>query len=682
MFKISAPAWRPWALIALLFTSASRPAMASLFTPPDAPFILRHDEQVVAVPLAAGPVSAAQASLAAARAANPDAVLVARLNGSLEVEDAPLQLGSRTCLILGPDARITLSPHSTALPQPATLVQIRDAENVAISSAGPDHGILDGGGQAVDGITVYHCGRLHFDALTIRHCQAALVYTGRNPEAVNDACSLTRSQIAHCQIGLDVLNTAGFMCLENTFQANANWAVALHSAHGVVAGNEFRENGAGIISGSAFGLVARNQFTGGRISLLLRPESRGNLVTDNTCRGDNGQCVLAGTNNLLYGNHWGTCMATNLGGTNNLCLEASPAPAGLTQFNPPTFAHPHDNPAIVPGLGRYDLTLAGATNRYEPADLAPVQTALQAARSDHPNDVLVLHLQGHFLSRSPEGMTVPPNTCVILEGSLRGDLGAALDPVYDRAAPLSQLVHLPDSGYAAFSGGFLDGGRQVFIGINATNPGTALIEGVNIKSCVREGIHTKGRGNHAPLVVSDCTISANGGRGLWIHVASQVYALGNTCVANQSDGIDLDAGAHNCFAVFNTSGGNRRHGVFVEEAVSGNLVLGNQLTGNQASGVHVWNQAVPGNTGGNVVAANRCQANRKGISVGGRAADRTANDNLFFNNPCQDNCELDWSPGNAHAPGNYFAQSVLGESTAKKAAPVKAGAYFFSLPGQ
>ncbi len=47
----------------------------------------------------------------------------------------------------------------------------------------------------------------------------------------------------------------------------------------------------------------------------------------------------------------------------------------------------------------------------------------------------------------------------------------------------------------------------------------------------------------------------------------------------------------------------RRHGVFIEEAISHNIVFGNQLNANHQAGVHVWNEEVVGNTGPNLIAA-------------------------------------------------------------------------------
>ena len=68
------------------------------------------------------------------------------------------------------------------------------------------------------------------------------------------------------------------------------------------------------------------------------------------------------------------------------------------------------------------------------------------------------------------------------------------------------------------------------------------------------------------------------------------------------------------------------------------------------------------NTGLNVVSANECNGNRRGTSVGGRASDMTANQNLFFNNVCRGNRLNGVSSGNSCARDNYFSQIVVGQS--------------------
>ena len=220
---------------------------------------------------------------------------------------------------------------------------------------------------------------------------------------------------------------------------------------------------------------------------------------------------------------------------------------------------------------------------------------------------------------------------------------------------------MPKTGYSSVSGGKLDCARQAFFPINAKTGSVAVIEGVSLASGAREGINTKTRSKD-PVFIYRCNVYANGGRGIWAHVCTRVHSIANNCVANNMDGIDLDAGSIDGTALFNTCTGNRRHGVFIEEGITHNIAFANTLNANLQAGVHVWNEEVKKNTGLNVISANECNGNRRGTSVGGRASDMTANQNFFFNNICRDNWLNGILAGNSHATGNFFSQIVVGQS--------------------
>jgi nitrous oxidase accessory protein NosD len=147
---------------------------------------------------------------------------------------------------------------------------------------------------------------------------------------------------------------------------------------------------------------------------------------------------------------------------------------------------------------------------------------------------------------------------------------------------------------------------------------------------------------------------------------------------NSMDGIDLDAHSDDGTALFNVCSGNQRQGIFIEEAIRHHIAFGNQLAGNRQSGIHIWNEEVEGNTGSNVVAANECFDNFRGISLGARAADRTAHGNLLFNNICRQNREIGLRTGNTHARENYISQTVVwGNQAEDLQNPGSARAYLF-----
>jgi nitrous oxidase accessory protein NosD len=117
--------------------------------------------------------------------------------------------------------------------------------------------------------------------------------------------------------------------------------------------------------------------------------------------------------------------------------------------------------------------------------------------------------------------------------------------------------------------------------------------------------------------------------------------------------------------------------VFIEEAVLNNIVFGNHLDGN-GTGIHVWNEEVKGNTGPNLISANHCSSNRRGIGLGARADDKTAHGNFFFNNVCTENREDGMMSGNSKSTENYFSQSVT-HGNPKQDIGFSEKAFFFNV---
>ena len=676
LFKIS---------LALALTVQTAMASEHFFTPAEAAFAVSPKEVIHKLRLTGGTAEAAQKLIDAARKESPEALLQIEATGKLKVGAVPLRLGSRMMLVISPGGGVTASAKSKA----TSLISIARAETVSISSSGPGHAVLDGGGsKTISGIVVAGGKRINLDQLSVIRCgKVGIDYLGGDAEAVNEAGSVTRCHFQENGNGLQIDTTAGFMCLDNEFKAQSGTALAIDSLNSVVAGNHFSGNHAAIVSGSDRGVITRNEI-GDSAALELTAASTGNLVSENRGTATGLQLKLAGSkqqlfHNDLQGNATLAPESQEILLMGNAGLQADPTATGLKLFNPPTFDRPHHDPQIVAGMGRFDLTVPGGiskepkTVKPEPVDLDVVQKAVDQARAEHPNDVIALKLEGKYISRSPNGLKLPPNTCLILDGLILADHGTPLDPLWVRGEPVSQIIQLPSTGYSSVSGGKLDGGRQASYPINANTGSTALIEGVTLVSGARDGIYTKARDSKDPLFIFRCSVIANNGRGIWAHVASRIHSIANFCVGNKMDGIDLDAGANDCTALFNVSSGNGRHGVFIEEAVNHQIVFGNTLSGNGSAGVHVWNEEVKGNTGLNVIAANECGTNRRGVSAGGRADDRTANGNLFFNNVCRQNRLDGASAGNSHAKGNYFSQCVVGQNLEKDLSTTDSAAPFF-----
>lgn len=673
-------------LSAILFTNTSLiHAAEKFFTPPDATFILSPNEQINRVTLAEGSVDDAQKLIDAARASAPGAFLMIDAQGTLEVEANPLRLGSRMCLRFLPTASIQANEDATA----SILISIVDAEFVSIKSAGPGLALIDGGKKQLVGISVTGGSRINFDQLAVLRCGVVgLDFKGKDATAVNQAASVTRSQFEANGAGLRVDATAGFQCLDNIFKGQTGAALTINSRASVVAGNEFFGNKAAIVSSSDRGVIARNRI-GDVAALAITAAGVGQLVTENIGTAKDLQITLAGSTQQLFRNSFqGTATlasdAKDIFLIGNTGLNVDPASPGLKLFNPPTYRQPHSDALIVAGMGRFDLPpITGGKNKKgneegtPPVDISVVQEALNAAREERPNDVLVLKLQGEFVSKSLAGLELPPNTCLILDGRILSDLGLPLDPPWVRGEPVGQVIMLPKTGYSSVSGGKLDAGRQANHPLNAFKGSIAVIENVNLTAGMRDGINTKARNKDHPMFIYRCNVYGNNARGIWAHVATRVHSIANNCAGNNTDGIDLDAHAIDCTALFNTSNGNRRHGVFIEEGVDHNIVFGNTLNDNFTAGIHVWNEEVKQNTGMNVISANECNGNYRGTSVGGRADDKTSHDNLFFNNITRYNRLNGILAGNSKAKGNYFTQCVIGQNVQDDINP-HADAVFFN----
>jgi hypothetical protein len=646
---------------------------------------LGPSEQIKRVTLAQGSVDKAQKLIDAARAASPEAFLIIDAQGTLEVEANPLRLGSKMCLSFSPSSSIQADGDTTA----SNLISIVDSEFVSIKSAGPGLALIDGGKKQLVGISVTGGSRINFDQLAVMRCGlAGLDFKGKDAAAVNQAASVTRSQFEANGDGLRVDATAGFQCLDNIFKGQTGAALTINSRASIVAGNEFSRNKAAIVSSSDRGVIARNRI-GDVAALAITAAGVGQLVTENIGTAKDHQIVLAGSTQQLFRNSLqGTATlapdAKDIFLIGNIGLNVDPASPGLKLFNPPTYRQPHSDALIVAGMGRFDLpVIVGGKNKKgneegtPPVDISVVQEALNAASKEHPNDVLVLKLQGEFVSKSLAGLELPPNTCLILDGRILSDLGLPLDPPWVRGEPVGQVIMLPKTGYSSVSGGKLDGGRQANHPLNAFKGSIAVIENVNITAGMRDGINTKARNKDHPMFIYRCNVYGNNARGIWAHVATRVHSIANNCIGNNTDGIDLDAHSIDCTALFNTSTGNRRHGVFIEEGVDHNVVFANLLNDNFGAGIHVWNEEVKQNTGLNVVSANECNGNYRGSSVGGRADDKTSHDNLFFNNITRYNRLNGILSGNSKAKGNYFTQCVIGQNVQNDINP-HADAVFFN----
>ena len=598
---------------------------------PAGPFVISPTETVRLMSFRSASAGQVGQALTEARRKEPNAVLVATLSGTITVTDVPLRVPSRTCVVFAPGGTVTAGPDVGA----GCLVEIADAEFVSLSTQS-GAALLDGRGRVATGVRVRGCGKVHLDRLTVTGCtQVGLAYAGRGGDRFADCGSVTRSNFRRCgREGIAARESAQFLCLGNTIAECGGTGLAIDSPQGLVAGNTVSESDVGMRAGGAGLVVTRNTLTGRHIALAATDTANGCLFSENTFGPGQRAVDLAGSACAFFGNTFSVTPVLRVTGkghtfvsNRNLPPAAIPAEGGL-YFAPPTSAQNRKEDVVVAGLGRFDLAITG--REPKPTPLSDVQVALDEARRSHPQDVIVATLDGSFVAGAgPTGLRLPPNTCVVLDGSI----SAAMDEPGHRKSPqgrITQLVLMPAEGVASIAGGVLDGALLPQHVVNAPGAAVVVLDGVTIRRSGSNAITTKERHNLSrPMFVRGCRVTDNAGRGIWVHVCRSAHAIANVCTANGADGIDFDAYGRNSTALFNTCTGNRRHGVFVEEpGTADNTIYANRLHGNRSHEICLYNSSKTKPLARNLLACNDCAG-------GGISARALMHDNVLFNNVCR-----------------------------------------------
>jgi len=596
-------------------------------------------------------------ALTGARREELNAVLLATLSGTITVTDVPLRVPSRTCVVFAPGGAVTAGPDAGA----DCLVEIADVEFVSLSTQSGTVS-LDGRGRVATGVRVRGCGKVHLDRLAVTGCaEVGLAYTGRGGDRFADSGSVTRSSFLRCgRGGIAAREAAQFLCLGNTVVECGGASLVIDSPQGLVAGNTVSGGDVGMRAGGAGLVVTRNVLTGRRVALVATDTANGCLFSENTFGPGERAVDLAGSACAFFGN---TFPATTVGwdsvptvlspvgsetqpterarlrvtgkghtfvANRNLPPAAVPVDDALW-FDPPTPAR-NRKEYVVAGLGRFDLAITARGPK--PTPLSQVQETLDEARQSHPQDVIVATLHGSFVADAgPTGLRLPPNTCIVLDGSI----SAATDELDRNKSPrgrATQLVLMPSKGVASIAGGVLDGAGLPQHNVNAPGSAVVVLDNVTVRRSGFNAITTKERHSLSrPMFVRGCRVTDNANRGIWVHVCRSVHAIANVCTANGADGIDFDAYGRNSTALFNTCTGNGRHGVFVEEpGTADNTIFANRLHGNRSHEICLYNSSKTKPLARNLLACNDCAGdpNRTAISV--RAL---MHDNVLFNNVCR-----------------------------------------------
>lgn len=656
---------------------------AELYLPPANSFVTTPSgsETIVQLQDTSGSIATAQTTLNNARTAHPSAILVLNLDATTySVDTTGLVLGSNECLVLSPTTTIqAASSTSTA----GYLVQVATGStNVSISG-----GTFNGTGANLNCIQVAASTRVNISNLTASNCASNVIQVYGPGQTTFDS-ELT---IANCTISQGTSTYSG-ISLHNATQA----AILDNTISGFTSGSAI------YAKNCAYCTIAENTCSSSTNGIYVLGNN--NSITDNTCSADGTGIVLAGnagatsanlcTSNTLNNNTTVAISASGIGDTifdnvlsgntatltlagsgNNVIARKAALTTGQNYFYPPLVDDQHST-TIVAGKNRTDVTITsnGSTT------LSSVQSQYNTARSNNPNNVIVLHLGGTgFVGDST--LTLSSYTCVILTTTIHVNSGV-------------NAISASGASYVSISGGTIDGGNAAKTAITFSSGCFMVqVDGMTIQNfgpitprgSGTDAVHTSGSGT--PFLMTRCTVNQGSNRGLWLESAGyQAVVSRNTFSNFNEDGIDCDAHTATSLIKYNTCSGNYRAGIFVEQGDAYDVLLGNTCTTNHRSGISVWNNGVNSNispTEYNSVICNICDSSVVGTpssgsgnstgygletgSQAGSAYQEYVTHNFCFNNEVESNQgtgqqDVDIGQGSGGSTGsvqNYFSDNIV-----------------------
>ena len=627
-------------ILATISTCLAQPGViGTLYTVPNGTFYQQPtSETVTTINDTSGSISYLQTAINSARAANATRFLIINLKSNTEylVTTTPLILGSKMCLYGSSNTSIVASPSSTA----TSLIKITGGSSYTSIN------LLTLNGNRADlyGIEAPGVNRVSVDQLFIRQTGKDGIYLqGLGSANFGNQITLTRCEVsdATTAAGIHLSATTQATCLDNLCHNNAYGILLESSAHATLVNNQAKFNtiyGIGV-SNITWSKITHNLCQGNGIGLSIAGSTtlnQWNFFVSNEIRTSSEGISLGGYANVLQDNLFGSDVTSPLvlrsdAGVNRIITTSTPLSAlGQEYFYPPTALNRHSSP-IMNGKDRTDVTTSATT-------LSAIQNSYNAARTSNPNNVIVLYLTAPIIIGDTP-LILSSNTCVVIDGTIKLNSGIA-------------AFTSTSSTFFSISGGTIDGqnttGRN---GLTFTSCSRFLVDQMNWINFGVKTIRVTGSDVLAllscttPSIVQNCTLDGGAARGIWAKSGSGHILSDNSSANMNMDGIDVDAFASYSLVQFNSTFGNIRYGLFVEEAAKYNQLVGN-LSRSNSMGINVYSSAV-GPTAYNSFVANTCQGNARGIRTGG-AVIRSTNSgivttktnrtehNFFFNNVIRD----------------------------------------------
>jgi len=656
--------------MATIATSLAQPGLTgTLYTVPNGTFFQQPaGETVTTINDTSGSISTLQTAINSARTANATRFLIINLKSNTEylVTTTPLILGSKMCLSGSSNTSIAASSSTTA----TSLIKITGGS----SYTSVNYLTLNGNQADLYGIEAPGVSRVSLDQLVIRQTgKDGLFLQGLGSANFDNQITVTRCEVSEATTaaGIHLSATTQATCLDNLCHNNAYGILLESSAHASLINNQAKFNtlsGIGVTN-ITWSKITHNLCQGNGTGFSIAGATnlnQWNFIVSNEIRTSSEGISLGGYANVLHDNLFASDVTSPLvlrsdAGVNRIITTSTPLSApGQDYFYPPTALNRHTNP-IMNGKGRTDITTSATT-------LSAIQTAYNAARTSNPNNVTVLQLTAPTITGDAP-LSLSSNTCVLLDGTIKLNPGVV-------------AFSAANSTFLSISGGTVDGqnttGRN---GVTFSNCSRFVIDQMNWKNFGVKTTRVTGSDVLAllscgtPSIVGHCTLDGGAARGIWAKGGGGYIMSDNSSANMNMDGIDVDAYTSYSLIQFNSTPGNIRSGLFVEEAAKYNQLIGN-LTSSNPIGINVYSM-VAGPTSYNSFIANTCQANTRGLRTGGAIYKSTntttkvvttttnrADHNFFFNNVVRETPKSSNSSdaaicAQAYGSENYFVRHSL-----------------------
>jgi parallel beta-helix repeat protein len=663
---------------------------SSTYTPPTSfPFIQQlSNEKIISLQDTSGSISTLQSMVDGARASNPDSFLVVYLKGAAtySVTTAPLILGSKMCL-LGGGATFSGSPTSTA----TSLIYISPSSSfVSITQTS-----VQGGSANLYGIEGRGVSRVHLDQVTVSQTGKDGFYLqGMGSTIFDNEITITRCQASLITsdgyAGIHLVDATQATCIDNIANNNCIGILLESSAHCTFFNNQanFNSSTGIVLNNSTWCKVTKNRCFNNAIGLATfgsTSSGQYNFIVSNQIQGTSTGFMLGGTANILYRNQISSGLispiSTTGSGIQRIYTTDTPYTLNSNQeyFYPPTAFNQHSN-LIMNGKNRTDITTAADS-------LSAVKTTYDASCAANPGNFIVLHLTAPQITGDAT-LNLNSYTSVILDGTINLNPGIT-------AFTATASTHI------CITGGMILGGNTTGrSGLSFTDCSRIIIEDMSL---IGFGDKNTRIGNSdviaffncgTPTIVTGCFLDGGAARGIWTKSGSGYILTENSSSNMNMDGIDIDAFTSRSLVQINTTTGNIRYGLFVEEGSKYNQLIYNTSVSNSI-GINVFS-SVAGPTSCNDFLANTCMANRRGLRVGGAKEYSTnstngivtiitnrSDSNFFFNNvvrdtPASTNTSDAAICAQVFGSENYFSQNSL-ISNAKDYSQTDS-AVFFNFP--